>query len=128
MKLLREPLVHFLALGVVLYLISGLVGDSAGEREDSILVGAGQIRQLEETFARTWQRPPTVQELDGLIEEHIREEVYYREALAMGLERDDTIIRRRLRQKLEPDPSKPHYLLTQPGTGYMLYQPDEDKV
>ena len=49
-------------------------------------------------FSRTWQRPPTQQELDGLVEDYIREEVLYREALAMGLDRDDTIVRRRMRQ------------------------------
>ena len=52
-------------------------------------------------FSRTWQRPPTRDELEGLIRDRVREEVYYREALAMGLDRDDTIIRRRLQQKLE---------------------------
>jgi hypothetical protein len=67
----------------------------------SIVVSAGKVAQLKEIFTRTWQRPPTEEELDGLIEDHIREEVYYREALAMGLDRDDTIVRRRLRQKLE---------------------------
>lgn len=52
-------------------------------------------------FQRTWQRPPTQGELDGLIDDHIREEVLVREALALGLDRDDVIIRRRLRQKME---------------------------
>ena len=54
-----------------------------------------------QAWARTWQRPPTPDEVERVIEEHIREEIYYREALALGLERDDTIIRRRLRQKME---------------------------
>ena len=52
-------------------------------------------------FQRTWQRPPTRQELDGIVKEYVKEEVLYREALAMGLDRDDTLVRRRLRQKLE---------------------------
>src|SRR4029077_11838515 len=52
-------------------------------------------------FSRTWQRPPTREELEGLIRDRVREEVYYRQAVAMGLDRDDTIIRRRLQQKLE---------------------------
>ena len=52
-------------------------------------------------FTRTWQRPPSQEELQGLIRDYVREEVAYREALAMGLDRDDTIIRRRLRQKWE---------------------------
>jgi hypothetical protein len=101
MKLLREPLVHFLALGLGLFLLFGIVGDSGEAATDRIVVSSARIAQMTEIFARTWQRPPTEQELEGLIEDHIREEVYYREALAMGLDRDDTIVRRRLRQKLE---------------------------
>ena len=53
------------------------------------------------TFTRTWQRPPTETELKGLVDDYVREEIATREALAMGLDRDDTVIRRRLRQKLE---------------------------
>ncbi len=101
MKLLREPLVHFLLLGAGLFLLFGLVGDSGKPETGRIVVTSGRINQLVETWTRTWQRPPTGEELEGLIEDYIREEVYYREALAMGLDRDDTIVRRRLRQKLE---------------------------
>jgi hypothetical protein len=101
MKLLREPLVHFLVLGLGLFLLFGIVGDSDDAPTGRIEVSAARIAQLNEIFTRTSQRPPTEQELEGLIEDHIREEVYYREALAMGLDRDDTIVRRRLRQKLE---------------------------
>ena len=54
-----------------------------------------------EGFTRTWQRPPTREELEGLIRDRVREEVYYREALALGLDKDDMVIRRRLRQKME---------------------------
>ena len=101
MKLLREPLVHFLVLGAGLFLLFGLVGDSNVAPADRIVVSSGRVAQLTQIFTRTWQRPPTEQELAGLIEDHVREEVYYREALAMGLDRDDTIVRRRMRQKLE---------------------------
>jgi hypothetical protein len=65
------------------------------------VVTQSQIEQLVIGFTRTWQRPPTPEELTGLIEDRIREEVLYREAMSMGLDRDDTIVRRRLRQKLE---------------------------
>ena len=101
MRLLREPLVHFLVLGVGLFLLFGIVGDSDDAQSGRIVISTARVAQLTEIFTRTWQRPPTEQELEGLIEGHIREEVYYREALAMGLDRDDTIVRRRLRQKLE---------------------------
>ena len=101
MKLIREPLVHFLVLGMGLFLLFGIVGESNDGPTDRIEVSAARVAQMKEIFTRTWQRPPTEKELEGLIEDHIREEIYYREALAMGLDRDDTIVRRRLRQKLE---------------------------
>jgi hypothetical protein len=66
-----------------------------------IIVTQGQIEHLEDTFTRANQRPPTEQELEGLVRDYIRGEVYYREALALGLDRDDAPIRQRLRQKME---------------------------
>lgn len=101
MKLLREPLVHFLMLGGALFVLFALVGDTADEQVDRIVVTAARIEQFSEEFASTWQRPPTADELDDLIDRHIRDEIYFREARAMGLDRDDTIIRGRMRQKLE---------------------------
>jgi hypothetical protein len=101
MKCLREPLVHFLLLGAAMFVISGLVSEDRGGKPGHILVTQGTIDNLVATFTRTWHRPPADQELEGLIQDYIREEVLYREALALGLDRDDTIIRRRLRQKLE---------------------------
>lgn len=101
MRLLREPLVHFLLLGAALFVLYDLVADPDDRATDRIVVSAGRIDQLSEVFTRTWQRPPTAAELGRLIEDHVRDEVYYREARAMGLDLDDTVIRRRLRQKLE---------------------------
>ena len=98
-KLFREPLVHFLLLGALLFLISS--GKSGPSGSGKIVVTRARIGQLATGFARTWQRPPTERELTGLVEDYIKEEVYVREAVATGLDRDDTIIRRRLRQKLE---------------------------
>jgi len=101
MKLLREPLLHFLVLGAGLFLLFGLVNRSEKADTARIVVTAGQIDQLAENWTRIWMRPPTPDELDGLIDDYVREEVYYREALAMGLDRDDPVIRARLRQKVE---------------------------
>lgn len=100
-RVLREPLVHFLLLGFGLFFVFRVVRDPGRESPNRIVVSTGQIEQLAVLFTRTWQRPPSADELEGLIEEHIREEVLYREALAMGLDRDDTVVRRRLRQKVE---------------------------
>ncbi|WP_271566099.1 peptidyl-prolyl cis-trans isomerase [Bradyrhizobium sp. CCBAU 11386] len=99
--LLREPLVHFLLLGTVLFAAHGALGKRATAEPGKIVVSQLRIDHLTQGFARTWLRVPTAEELEGLIRDYIREEVYYREAMAMGLDRDDTIIRRRLKQKLE---------------------------
>ena len=99
-SLAREPLVHFLLLGALLFVLDAWLRPTASAGEE-IVVSEARIRNLAQNFRRTWQRPPTRDELSGLIDSHIREEVLYREALALGLDRDDTIIRRRLRQKVE---------------------------
>ena len=101
MKLLREPLVHFLFLGGGLFLLAGLLNMSEGEGKKRIVVSPGRVEHLITGFSRTWQRLPTQMELEGLIEDYIKEEVLYREALVMGLDQEDTVIRRRLRQKME---------------------------
>ena len=97
----REPLVHFLLLGAGLFAAYGLVARSRGMEPRKIVVTQAQIESLATGFARTWQRPPTEDELEGLIGDYVREEVYSREAMTLGLASDDTIIRRRLRQKME---------------------------
>jgi hypothetical protein len=98
--LAAEPLVHFLLLGAGLFAIFHIAGD-ASNRTDPIVVSAGEVERLAANFTRLWTRPPSAEELSDLIDKAIREEVYYREAMAMSLDRNDEIIRRRLQQKLE---------------------------
>jgi hypothetical protein len=96
---LREPLVHFLALGTVLFLAYQWRG--GGPESHRIVITPAHLDSLAAGFARTWQRPPTEEELAALVDDYVREEMAAREAVALGLDRDDTLIRRRLRQKLE---------------------------
>lgn len=100
-RILKEPLVHFLALGAVLFGIGLLRGEGAGPATNRIAITPGAVERLLEGFRMTWQRPPTESEFKGLFEDYLKEEVLYREALEMGLDRNDQIIRRRMRQKLE---------------------------
>jgi len=100
-RLFAEPLVHFLLLGAVLFAASSLLRDDDTPNDNDIVVTAGRIEHLAAMFARTWQRPPTRSELEGLINDYVREEAAYREGIAIGLDRDDTIIRRRVRQKFD---------------------------
>jgi len=98
----KEPLVHFLLIGVVLFTAFELRQEEEGSAASNrILVDTGQVEQLVARFTRTRLRPPTDIELAALIEGHIREEVYYRQALAMGLDQDDAVLRQRMRMKLE---------------------------
>ena len=100
-RLLREPLLHFLLLGAVLFAAHGLLSRSGASEPGSIVVTQGQIESMARLFARARQRPPSNAELEELVRGHIREEVFYREGLSLGLDRDDPIIRRRVAQKLE---------------------------
>ena len=98
---LREPLIHFLLIGASLFLIFAVFDDPAGPQSSRIVITNGQIEYLKASFARTRQHFPTEQELQRLIDGYVREEIFYREALALGLDKNDSVIRRRLRQKLE---------------------------
>jgi hypothetical protein len=101
MKLFREPLFHFLILGAVIFVAHGAITRHKTDKPGEIVVTQGAVENLITGFTRTWQRPPTGDELRGLVRDYIREEAAYREALALGLDRDDMIVRRRLQQKLE---------------------------
>jgi len=102
LKLLREPLVHFLFIGAAIYLLYGAFAEPVPEEDDkTIVVSAGEIEWMQTAWQKRWNRPPTAQEFDGLIQQYIRETVLYREALTMGLNQHDQVIRRRLAQKLE---------------------------
>jgi hypothetical protein len=100
-RFLREPLVHFLLLGAAVLALSALVGARSGPEPDEIVVTRGRIEHLAAGFERVHGRPPRTDELEGLIRDHVREKVYCREAQALGLDRDDAVIRNRLRLKME---------------------------
>ena len=102
MKLLREPLLHFLFIGAAIYLLYGVFAEAVPEADDkTIVVTAGEIEWMQMAWRKRWNRPPTAAEFDGLIQQYIKETVLYREALTMGLNQHDQVIRRRLAQKLE---------------------------
>ena len=117
-RLLREPLLHFVVLGGMIYLVFVAVSGARKAPIDHIVVTPQRIDQLAAQFSSVWKRAPTRDELSALIEGDIREEVYYRDALALGLDRNDAIVRRRLRQKME--------FLT--DTGAYLQEPSADEL
>lgn len=101
-RAVREPLVHFLAIGLVLFIANSIInGPDDGPAGEQIVISEGRVSQIAESFVLLSGRLPTREELASLVDDFVSEEVGYREAVAMGLDADDTIVRRRMRQKLE---------------------------
>jgi len=117
-RFLREPLFHFILIGGLFFLIYSTVNDTYGNSTDTIVITPDRIRQIETEFKGVWNREPSDEELDSLIKGEVRSEVYYRDALALRLDENDAVVRRRLRQKME--------FLT--DTGVYLQQPSESEL
>ena len=100
-RLLKEPLIHFLLGGALLFVLFAWKKGETEHALDEITIPASQVEVLLDSWARMWQRPPTPREAEKLIEDYVREEIYYREAIKLGLDQNDIIVRRRLRQKME---------------------------
>ena len=97
-RLLREPLVHFALLGALIF---ALFGNSTSADERRIVIDAARVERISGQYAQNFRRAPSAAELDALIRDDVKEEVYYREALRLGLDRDDEVVRRRMRVKME---------------------------
>ena len=99
----RKPLIHFLSFGfllaIVLLVLFGL--PAGGDEDRRVIINDSDITQLRAGWYRQWRREPTQQELRGLVEQHVREEVLYREALARGFDENDQVVRRAMQQKME---------------------------
>jgi len=101
-KWLKEPLLHFLLIGALLFGVYSLLNpQDADVAVNRIVVSSGDIARLNANLTNRLQRTPTPNELQELVDTYIREEVYYREAIALGLDQDDSVLRRRMMQKME---------------------------
>ena len=98
-KILKEPLVHFLFIGALLFLVYGMVNTE--ENESEIAIDDNLVNELVAKWELKRNRQPTLEEMEGLIDQYIQQEVLYREALAMNLDHNDEIVKRRLAQKME---------------------------
>ncbi|MEZ5572814.1 MAG: peptidylprolyl isomerase [Halioglobus sp.] len=101
--ILREPLLHFVVLGCVLFAIYSYTNRDAESADSThqIYLTPDQLLQMTLSFESQWRRPPTQEEFGHLLEGQVQQEVLYREALAMGLDKDDTIVKRRMAQKMQ---------------------------
>ena len=102
-RVLREPLVHFLLLGAALFVVAQSWGPGREVTGSSkqIQLSLDELNQLVLLFRSQWRREPAPEEFQRLVEARVQEEVLYREALAMGLDKDDTIVKRRMAQKMQ---------------------------
>jgi len=103
LRLVREPLVHFMLVGAVIFGLYQLINPSvdASAATETITVSEATRSQLESQFTKVWNRSPTPDEMEGLLSSYIREEVLVREALKLSLDRNDPVVRQRLAQKME---------------------------
>ncbi len=114
-RLLQEPLLHFLLIGAALFAVFYLVQPprKPAPSSNQILLSLDDLAQLALLFQSQWKREPTAAELERLMETKVQTEILYREALAMGLDKDDEIVKRRMAQKMQflaedavlPDPT-----------------------
>lgn len=102
-RLLREPLVQFLLVGVALFGAWHIVrpADAARGPANRIVITEDDLKQMAFVWVSQGRPPPTAQQLQGLVETKVREEVLYREAIALGLDKDDTIVKRQLARKMD---------------------------
>jgi peptidyl-prolyl cis-trans isomerase C len=100
---LHEPLLHFLLIGIVLFALYGYMnrGRIGVDSSKQIALSLDELQTMETYFESQWHRQPTPQEFQAMVEENVQEEVLYREGLALGLDKDDTIVKRRMAQKMQ---------------------------
>jgi peptidyl-prolyl cis-trans isomerase C len=100
---LREPLLHFLLIGIAVFSVYAYMhrGRAGVESSKQIVISLDELQQMEMYFQSQWHRQPTLEEFQAMVEDKVREEALYREALAMGLDKDDIIVKRRMAQKMQ---------------------------
>ena len=101
LRILSEPLVLFFLFGFIFFLVYTILENRIDRSDREIIISKGQVQLLEETFTKTWNQPPTEQQLEAQIENLIKNEVYFKEAVAMGLDKSDPAIKMRLRTLIE---------------------------
>ncbi len=115
---LHDPLLHFLVAGGLLFAVYGWLNRGSVSAPNVVRITTAEVSWLKETWARQWQRPPSEQELRGLVTDYLKESLLAREAQELDLDENDTVVRRRLAQKME-------FLVQDTAR---LAEPDEDTL
>jgi len=101
-NVVKQPFVQFLLLGAVFYLLYAWIGGPGTREPDNVIrVTAADVSRLDAAWRARWNRPPTEEEIAGLVRAYVQEIALYRHAVAMGLDRNDAVVRRMLGQKLQ---------------------------
>ena len=103
-KWTAQPVVQFMLIGLVMFLVNTYILQTDSSKEESeynIFLTAGEVKSMEEIWLSKWQRPPTELELQGMINQRVEEAILFKEAVKIGLNKNDDIIRQRMSQKLE---------------------------
>lgn len=126
-NLLKHPLIIFVILGASMYVIYGAIGRLVESNDKKIVVSNAQIELLREDYKRTWSRYPTVDEMQNQIYGHIMDEIFYKEAVNMGLDKSDIAVKKRLRQLMEMmlDDYVTVYATEQQLSDYLLANPEK---
>ena len=99
-KFFKEPFFHFIIIGITLFFLYGLVNKDT-DTKNKIILTDFDLENIISSFEMQWKRVPTEQELENIIIQNIKQEIFYQEALNMNLDHNDEIIKRRLSQKMQ---------------------------
>jgi len=97
--LLREPLTHFLLFGILIFIVAHAI--EARSKRYAIAVGPDEITRIVNSYTQQYGAAPEPAQIHTMVDNYIREEIYLREGLALGLDRNDEIVRRRVAQKFD---------------------------
>ncbi len=103
-KWAKQPVVQFLLIGLLMFLVNTFIIEAKGsdnEDEYKVYLTSGEVNSMQEMWTSQWSRPPTKMELQGMINQRVEETILFREAVKIGLNKNDNIIRQRMAQKLE---------------------------
>jgi len=99
--IIKAPIFHFFILGILLFSMYTFLNPGSEERDDVVIIDKGQIQHIKDKFLNDWGRKATPQEVEILIHGAVLTEVYYREGLKLGLDKNDMVIKKRIRKKME---------------------------
>ena len=100
LKILKDPFSHFIIIGILLFVSYQIITPEEQQLDNQITISENEVGNIIVNWKKRWNSAPTTAQLNNLIEQQVREEIFYREALMLNLQQGDTVIRRRLADKM----------------------------